>query len=146
MLKKILKFLYPIVPVLRLRILILRLCGYQIGQGVYIPASLRISDLRSRRRNLKLGDRVSIGPGVTIVTDSSANNSRLVKLFPMVSGNVILDQDVWIGANVTILPGVHIGECSIVAAGAVVTEDVPSYTISGGVPAKVIRSIPEDEL
>jgi acetyltransferase-like isoleucine patch superfamily enzyme len=53
--------------------------------------------------------------------------------------NVIIGNDVWIGASSTILDGVRIGDGSIIAAGAVVTKDVPAYSIVGGVPAKVIK-------
>lgn len=61
-------------------------------------------------------------------------NSELRKNRPIVIGN-----DVWIGANVCILPGVNIGDGAILAAGAIVTKDVPPYAIVGGVPAKIIR-------
>ncbi|XBB98971.1 CatB-related O-acetyltransferase [Streptococcus thermophilus] len=54
-------------------------------------------------------------------------------------GNIIVDDDVWIGFRSTILSGVHIGQGAIVAAGSVVTKDVPPYAIVGGVPAKVIK-------
>lgn len=53
--------------------------------------------------------------------------------------HIVIEDDVWIGDRVTILPGVHIHTHSVVAAGAVVTKDVPEYAIVGGVPAKVIR-------
>lgn len=53
--------------------------------------------------------------------------------------DVIIDRDVWIGCNVTILAGVHVGRGATIAAGAIVTKDVPAYTIVGGVPAKVIK-------
>ena len=53
---------------------------------------------------------------------------------------VVIGNDVWIGDRVIIMPGVHVGDGSIIAAGAVVTHDVPPYTIVGGVPAKVIKS------
>ena len=52
---------------------------------------------------------------------------------------IIIDDDVWIGDNVIILKGVHVHSHSVIAAGAVVTKDVPEYAIVGGVPAKVIR-------
>ena len=52
---------------------------------------------------------------------------------------VSIGNDVWIGSRVTILPGVNIGDGAIIAAGAVVTKDVPSYAIVGGVPAKLLR-------
>lgn len=54
-------------------------------------------------------------------------------------GPIIIDDDVWIGYGVTILSGVHIGQGAIIAAGAVVTKDVPPYAIAGGVPAKVLK-------
>ena len=54
--------------------------------------------------------------------------------------DVVIEEDVWCGANVTILKGVTIGRGSIIAAGAVVTKDVPPYSIAGGVPAKVIKT------
>jgi len=53
---------------------------------------------------------------------------------------VVIGNDVWIGDRVIILPGVHIGDGSIIAAGAIVTCDVPPYTIVGGVPAKPIKT------
>ncbi len=54
-------------------------------------------------------------------------------------GDIIVDDDVWIGYGATILSGVHIGQGAVVAAGAVVSKDVPPYAIVGGVPAKVIK-------
>lgn len=54
-------------------------------------------------------------------------------------GNIIVDDDVWIGQNAIILSGVHIGQGAVIAAGAVVTKDVPPYAIVGGVPAKIIK-------
>ena len=54
-------------------------------------------------------------------------------------GNIIIEDDVWIGYGVTILSGVHIGQGAVIAAGAVVSQDVPPYAIVGGVPAKVIK-------
>lgn len=57
---------------------------------------------------------------------------------------VIIGENVWIGANVTVVPGVTIGNNAIIAAGAVVTKDVDSNTVVGGVPAKLIKIIRED--
>jgi len=58
---------------------------------------------------------------------------------PRFKGNVSIGNDVWIGMNATILSGVHIGDGAVIAAGAVVTCDIPPYAIAGGVPAKVIK-------
>lgn len=144
--KKILKFIYPGIPILLIRKRILRWCGYHIGRDVYIPASLKISDLKQRRNNLFVGDRVSFGPNVLIITDSSPNNSKLIKLFPMKSEDVVINNDVWIGANVTILPGVTIGKCSVIGAGAIVNKSIPAYSIAVGNPVKVIKEINSNEL
>ena len=57
---------------------------------------------------------------------------------------VSIGDDVWVGGNVTILPGVHIGNNVIIAAGAVVTKDVPDNTLVGGVPARFIRELEND--
>lgn len=54
-------------------------------------------------------------------------------------GDIVVDDDVWIGERATILSGVHIGQGAVIAAGAVVSQDVPPYSIVGGVPAKVIK-------
>ena len=60
-------------------------------------------------------------------------------------GDIIIDDDVWIGHHVTILTGVHVGQGVVIAAGAVVTKDVPPYAIVGGVPAKIIKyRFPDD--
>ncbi len=57
-----------------------------------------------------------------------------------------IGRDVWIGANAVILPGVTIGDGAVIAAGAVVTKDVPENTVAGGVPARVIKTIGVDTL
>lgn len=54
-------------------------------------------------------------------------------------GDTVVDNDVWIGQNVTVMPGVHIGDGSIIAANSVVTKDVPPYHIAGGNPCKIIK-------
>lgn len=139
--KKVLKLIYPLMPTVKIRRILLIWCGYEIGFKVHLPACLKISDLNYQRNNVFLGNRVSIGPNVLIITDSSPNNSKLLKLYPMVSKKVIIKEDAWIGASVTILPGVTIGKCSIVAAGSMVKTDVPDYSIAAGLPAKIVRKI-----
>ena len=59
----------------------------------------------------------------------------------MATNQVVIDDDVWIGANAVVLPGVTIGKHSVVAAGAIVTKDVPPHSLVAGVPAKIIKSI-----
>lgn len=103
--------------------------GY-IGPGAVIPA------------RVKMGNYVMIGPALVI----TGNDHKFdVPGTPIIfSGRpepkiCTIGDDVWIGARVTIMLGVSIGRGSVIAAGAVVTRDVPAYTVVGGVPAKPIR-------
>jgi len=145
-LKKIVKQFAKVTPVLPIRLMLFRLAGYNIGFGVYMPSDIVISDLKNRRNNITIGDRVSIGPRVTLITDSGPNNSRLSSKFPLLSGSIIIEDDAWLGAGVIVLPNVRIGKCAIVGAGSVCNKDVEPYTIVGGIPAKLIRKIDKDEI
>jgi maltose O-acetyltransferase len=91
--------------------------------------------------NTKIGDYVIMGPDVKIYTKNHgyANNSIPIALQEIVHEKVTIGNDVWLGANVIITPGVEIGNHVIVAAGSVVTKNVPDYAIVGGVPAKIIK-------
>ena len=81
-----------------------------------------------------------MGPGVRIhATNHSADLHLPMMLQPLREADVVIEDDVWLGANVIVTSGVRIGRGAIVAAGAVVTKDVPPYAIVGGVPAKVLR-------
>lgn len=61
-------------------------------------------------------------------------------------GDTVVGNDVWIGQNVTVMPGVHIGDGAIIAANSIVAKDIPSYHIAGGNPCKIIRKRFNDEL
>ena len=89
---------------------------------------------------ITIEDDVLIGPKVSIITENHPINPDERKILDLKS--VIIKRNTWIGANATILPGVTIGENSVVAAGAVVTKDVPTNTVVAGVPAKVIKILP----
>ena len=65
---------------------------------------------------------------------------------PAKTAAVVIGEHVWLAANVTILKGVHIGARSVIAAGSVVTSDIPEDCLAGGIPAKVIRKITENDL
>ena len=90
---------------------------------------------------IEFGDRVQIGPHVTIVTD----NHDLMNRYVLKCRKVVIGNNVWIGAAVSIMPGVHVGENAVIAGGAVVTKDVPANTVVGGNPAKIIRRLDEAE-
>lgn len=89
-----------------------------------------------------IGNDVMMGPNVVMRTYSHAHDRLDIPMNQQgFEPEVVMHigDDVWIGANVTVLPGVNIGSHCIIAAGAVVTKNVPDYAIVGGVPAKIIR-------
>lgn len=92
--------------------------------------------------NITIGKFVNMGPEIYIYTTNHGHDRIDI---PMQEQGytkprpVVIDDDVWIGSRVTILPGVHIGKGSIIGAAAVVTHDVEPYTIVGGNPAKLIK-------
>ena len=90
-----------------------------------------------------IGNHVNLAQGITVTAlnhNFSDTNKRIDE--QGVSTNpVTIEDDVWVGANAVILPGVTIGEHCVVAAGAVVTKDVPPHSLVAGVPAKVIKKI-----
>ena len=113
-----------------------------IGDGTSIPKG---TVLYCTEAPLTIGKKVVFGPNPTIITGDHRidvigkhildNTEKL----PENDAPVIIEDDVWCGANVTILKGVTIGRGSVIAAGAVVTKDIPRYSIAAGVPAKVIK-------
>ena len=95
--------------------------------------------------SLTIGKKVIFGPHPTIITGDHRIDvvGKYImdskEKLPENDAPVVIEDDVWIGANVTILKGVTIGRGSVVAAGAVVTKSCPPYSIIGGVPAKVLK-------
>lgn len=117
--------------------------GRHITLGNHFYANMDCIFLDVNR--ITFGDNVMVGPRVGFYTaghptDPEIRNTQLEFGLP-----ITVEDNVWIGANATILPGVTIGEGAIVAAGAVVTKDVPSRTIVGGNPARVIRELSEQD-
>lgn len=93
-----------------------------------------------------IGDRVLIGPDVCICTGTHATDwpGRQAASGTSFAHPIRIEEDCWIGARAVIMPGVHIGRGSTVAAGAVVTKDVEAECLVGGVPAKLIRRLTRD--
>ncbi len=107
----------------------------QIGKNVFINFDCVFLDLGG----ITIEDNVMIAPKVSLLTEG--HPTSIEDRNSLIPKPIHLKNNTWIGANATILPGVTIGENSIVAAGAVVTVDVPPNTIVGGVPAKFIKNI-----
>lgn len=109
----------------------------QIGENLYVSAT---------GAKFIVKGNCAIAEGLTVMT---GNHARLVGCFVSdvtrknkpkgLNKDVVIEKDVWIGCNVTLLSGVRIGRGSTIAAGAVVNKDVPPYSIVGGVPARVIK-------
>lgn len=94
---------------------------------------------------IDIGARVGIGPGVRIITSTHAEAGREVPILraPIELAPVVIEDDCDIGVGAILLPGVRIGRGAQIGAGAVVTGDVPPYSIAVGVPARVTRERPE---
>ena len=106
-----------------------------IGKNVFINACCHFQD----HGGVELGDGCQIGHNVVFAT---LNHGLAPEERPTTHpAPIVLGRNVWVGSNATILQGVTIGDNAVVAAGAVVTKDVPSDTIVGGIPARPIRRI-----
>lgn len=106
-----------------------------IGKEVFINSGCHFQD----QGGIEIGDGALIGHNVVLATinhDLDPAKNRKNHYAPVKIGS-----HVWIGSNATVLPGVTIGDWAVVAAGAVVTKDVPPMTVVGGVPAKVLKQI-----
>ena len=90
-----------------------------------------------------IGSHVNLAQGITItaLNHNFENSKKRIDEQGVSTSAVVIEDDIWIGANAVILPGVTIGHHSVVAAGAVVTKDVPPHSLVAGVPAKVIKQI-----
>lgn len=116
-------------------------CGKNItlGKQVFINSGCCFQD----QGGITIGDESLIGHQVVLATlNHEYAVSRRAGMRP---APIRIGKRVWIGAHATVLPGVTIGDGAIIAAGAVVTQDVPANTIAGGVPARVIRELTEEE-
>lgn len=130
--------------------LMLKNCGKKVNieQNAVFSPKVSLGDYSGIGINAKIygsctiGDYVMMGTDVTIITRNHKNDRTDILMMqqgfeeekPVQIGN-----DVWIGDRVMIMPGVHIGDGVVIAAGAIVTKDVPPYTVVGGVPAKIIK-------
>lgn len=136
---------------------LLLIMGAKIGKGVVIYPGVWIAP----GRNLIIRDNVDLAKDVLITTSGGVEigertlvgyRTQIISTdhtippigenFPISGdkyGKIVIENDVWIGANCVITAGVKIGEGSVVAAGSVVTKDIEKYSIVGGVPAKLIK-------
>jgi acetyltransferase-like isoleucine patch superfamily enzyme len=116
-------------------------CGKNIhvGKNVFINSGCRFQD----QGGITIGNGVLIGHNVVLATLNHDIDPR--KRSNMHPAPIVIGNNVWIGANATVVPGVIIGDGAVIGAGAVVTRDVPPNVIVGGVPAKIIKKIEVSE-
>ena len=112
-----------------------------IGDGFYANMGLMIL----ANAKVTFGNGVILGPRVSIYTPTHPIDPGVRKKYVELVLPVEIKDNVWVGGNVVINPGVTIGENSVIASGAVVTEDIPANCLAGGVPAKVIRMLSEED-
>lgn len=107
----------------------------KIGKNVFINFNCTMLDLGG----ITIEDDVLIGPNVSILSEGHPITPE--ERHSLVPKHIHIKKNAWIGAGATILQGVTVGENAIVAAGAVVSKDVPDNTVVGGIPAKIIKKI-----
>ena len=92
---------------------------------------------------VSIGNHVNLAQGITVtaLNHNFSDTTQRIDQQGITTRPVVIADDVWIGANAVILPGVTIGQHAVVAAGAVVTKDVPPYSVVGGVPATVLKKL-----
>lgn len=132
------------------RTILLSLCPLNlISVGNYSYGRLKVSSM-NHKSHLSIGSFCSIAGEVTFLLNAEHDISTIstypFKVMVMgqkaeacTKGDIIVDDDVWIGERATIMSGVHIGQGAVIAAGSVVTHDIPPYAVVGGVPAKIIK-------
>lgn len=121
---------------------VLRACDHgslTIGDRFAINGNSRV--VADCGGEIRIGNGVMIGPNVVIRASNHDHDRCDVPIWEQgqTGGRIVIGDDVWIASNVVILPGVEIGSHAIIAAGAVVTRDVPEFAVVAGVPARVIK-------
>jgi acetyltransferase-like isoleucine patch superfamily enzyme len=107
-----------------------------VGRNVFVNQNCTFYDVGG----LDIADDVLIGPNVSIITSGHPIEPSQRRAY-VIGKPIVIERNVWIAAGATIIGGVTVGENSVVAAGSVVTRDIPPNTLVGGNPARVIRSI-----
>lgn len=121
-------------------------CSYgyniHIGLNFYSDVNLTILD----KVSVMIGNNVIFGPNVNLYTSAYPYNEAQRTRGLEYAKPIIIYDNVWIGGNVTVLPGVKINQGAIIEAGSVVTHDIPPYVIASGNPCEVVRSISQEDV
>ena len=117
--------------------------GHHVHFGSHVYANFNLTLVDDG--HIYIGDRVMIGPNVTIATANHPINAELRLKALQYNRDVHIEENVWIGANVVVVPGVTIGKNSVIGAGSVVTKDIPANVVAVGNPCKILREIGEKD-
>lgn len=116
----------------------------EIGKGTYVGMNTIMNGFVDK---ITIGDNVSFGANVYLMVDSGPNASeRLQRLYPVEHGPITIGNHCWIGSESVIMPNVSLGDFCIVAANSFVKQSFPAYSIVGGTPAKLIRTMTQEEI
>lgn len=148
--KRLLRFLAMYYPNSKVR----RECWIKtnviLGKDTYLNPNITVVDnYQTDEILLEIGDNCSIAPGVVFAPHSDHNNSSFLKTSGILEkyskkAKITVGNDVWIGANCTILAGVTIGNHCIIGANSLVGKDIPDFSLAYGVPCKVIKNLKID--
>lgn len=120
-------------------------CDYgthiEVGKNLFMNYNCTIIDVAK----VIIGDNCQIAPNVSIYTAGHPVHPEIRNTMYEYGIGVTIGDNVWIGGNTVILPGVHIGSNTVIGAGSIVTKDIPEWTIAAGNPCKVIRKITEED-
>ncbi len=126
--------------------------GIIMGENTYANLGLTLGGDGSNNPSVFIGNNVTIAPNLTVISDSCPINSNFLQETKYIKSKlikgmpIVIEDDVWIGTNVTILPGVTIRKGSVIGAGSVVLKDTEPYSTYAGVPAKLLHNIEDKAL
>jgi len=112
-----------------------------LGSNVYMNSNTTLVD----DGHIYIGDCVQFGPNITVATPNHPIDPELRRKGYQYNKDVHIGNNVWIGANTVIVPGVTIGDDTVIGAGSVVTKDIPSHVVAVGVPCRVLREVSEHD-
>jgi len=145
--KRFLRFLAMYFPNAKVR----RECwiktNVKLGENTYLNPNVTVVDnYQEDEILLEIGDNCSIAPGVVFSPDSTHNNSKELRELGLLKEyekkcKILIGNDIWIGANCTILAGVKIGDHCIIGANSLVNKDIPDFSLAYGTPVRVIKDL-----
>lgn len=116
----------------------------EVGNNCYFGPNTLVEGYNAK---VTIGNHVSFAQNINLMSGSGPNASEVMqRIFPVLKGEVSLGDHTWIGASVVIMPNVSLGKYCVVAANSFVNKSFPDYSIIGGSPAKLIRTLTQEEI